>query len=118
MMMGIGGGGVDGLSYRFHEDVMDFLGFTDVEMQEVIARFGVNSSKVEGLINTVSFILTGMGADGAAGLLQMRQAGARTIAQDEKSCVVFGMPKEAIKRGAAEEIVPLNNISATALGML
>ena len=51
--------------------------------------------------------MTGMGADGAEGLLEMRQAGAATIAQDETSCVVFGMPKEAIVRGAVEEIVPL-----------
>ncbi|MCX5768004.1 MAG: chemotaxis response regulator protein-glutamate methylesterase [Gemmatimonadetes bacterium] len=61
--------------------------------------------------NAVGVILTGMGADGAAGLLQMREAGARTIAQDEATCVVFGMPKEAIKLGAAEEIVPLPMIA-------
>ncbi len=65
--------------------------------------------------NAVGVILTGMGGDGAAGLLQMRQAGARTIAQDEASCVVFGMPKEAIKIGAAEEIVPLNQMAQTIL---
>lgn len=55
-------------------------------------------------------ILTGMGADGANGLLKMRQAGARTVAQDEESCVVFGMPREAIARGAAEEIKSLRDI--------
>jgi two-component system chemotaxis response regulator CheB len=48
----------------------------------------------------------------------MREAGARTVAQDEKSCVVFGMPKEAIKIGAAEKVVPLNNIGVTVLGMV
>jgi two-component system chemotaxis response regulator CheB len=48
----------------------------------------------------------------------MREAGARTIAQDEKSCVVFGMPKEAIKLGAAEKVVSLKNIARTSLGMI
>ena len=61
--------------------------------------------------NAIGAILTGMGKDGAEGLLNMRQAGARTIAQDEKSCVVFGMPKEAIERGAAERILPLTDIA-------
>ncbi|HDH98934.1 MAG TPA: chemotaxis response regulator protein-glutamate methylesterase, partial [Deltaproteobacteria bacterium] len=55
--------------------------------------------------------LTGMGADGAEGLLRMKQAGAKTIAQDEKSCVVFGMPKEAIKMGAADKVVPLDRVA-------
>ncbi len=68
--------------------------------------------------NAVGILLTGMGADGAAGLLKMKQAGARTIAQDEKSCVVFGMPKEAIKVGAVDKIVPLQNIAQTALNMI
>jgi len=61
--------------------------------------------------NAVGVILTGMGADGAAGLLAMRQAGARTLAQDEESCIVFGMPKEAIRLGAAEQIVPLKSMA-------
>jgi two-component system chemotaxis response regulator CheB len=61
--------------------------------------------------NAVGVLLTGMGADGAKGLLSMRENGANTIAQDEKSCVVFGMPKEAIKLGAVDEVVPLSNIS-------
>jgi two-component system chemotaxis response regulator CheB len=61
--------------------------------------------------NAVGVILTGMGADGAEGLLEMRQAGARTMAQDEASCVVFGMPKEAIEIGAADEIVPLSRVA-------
>ncbi len=62
-------------------------------------------------VNAVGALLTGMGADGAAGLLAMRNAGSKTIAQDEKSCVVFGMPKEAIALGAAEKILPLNGIA-------
>jgi two-component system chemotaxis response regulator CheB len=61
--------------------------------------------------NAVGIIMTGMGDDGAAGLLEMRNAKAHTVAQDEASCVVFGMPKEAIKRGAAERILPLAAMS-------
>ena len=60
--------------------------------------------------DAIGVILTGMGADGARGLLAMRQAGARTCAQDEESCVVFGMPKEAVKIGAAETAVSLGRI--------
>ncbi len=60
--------------------------------------------------NAQGIIMTGMGDDGAAGLLEMRQAGARTVAQDEDSCVVFGMPKEAIKRGGVDKIVSLGVI--------
>ena len=68
--------------------------------------------------NAIGIILTGMGADGAAGLLEMKEAGARTIAQDEQSCVVFGMPKEAIKLGAAEKVVSLGYVAQTALEMI
>lgn len=60
--------------------------------------------------NALGLIMTGMGDDGARGLLEMRKAGSRTLAQDEESCVVFGMPKEAIEIGAAERIVPLARI--------
>jgi two-component system chemotaxis response regulator CheB len=68
--------------------------------------------------NAIGIILTGMGADGAAGLLQMKEAGAGTIAQNEKSCVVFGMPKEAIKIGAVEKVVGIQSIAKTALEMI
>lgn len=61
--------------------------------------------------NAIGVILTGMGGDGAKGLLRMKDSGAKTIAQDEKSCVVFGMPKVAIDLGAAQKIVPLGNIA-------
>lgn len=61
--------------------------------------------------DAVGAILTGMGADGAAGLLAMKRAGARTIAQDEGSCVVFGMPREAIRLGAVDEVLPLQRIA-------
>lgn len=62
--------------------------------------------------NAVGAILTGMGRDGASGLLEMRSSQARTIAQDEQSSVVFGMPKEAIKLEAAEYVLPLTSITA------
>lgn len=61
--------------------------------------------------NAVGAILTGMGDDGAKGMLEMKDAGAFTIAQDEASCVVFGMPKEAIKLGGVNKIVPLTEVS-------
>jgi two-component system chemotaxis response regulator CheB len=57
--------------------------------------------------NALGIILTGMGNDGASGMLDMKRAGSSTIAQDEKSCVVFGMPKEAISAGAVDSIAPL-----------
>ena len=60
--------------------------------------------------NAVGVIMTGMGADGADGMLKMKENKAITIAQDEASCVVFGMPNEAIKRGGVDHIVPLNKI--------
>ncbi len=63
-------------------------------------------------VNALGVIMTGMGDDGAAGLAEMRAAGARTLAQDEESCVVFGMPREAIKRGGVERTVPLQAIAA------
>lgn len=68
--------------------------------------------------NAVGAILTGMGADGAAGLLEMKRAGAKTIAQDEKTCVVFGMPKEAIKLGAADKVVPLDQVADQIIRMV
>ncbi len=63
----------------------------------------------------VGVLLTGMGSDGAQGMLAMKQAGASTIAQDESSCVVFGMPKEAIRRGAADRVVPLDRVADSIL---
>lgn len=61
--------------------------------------------------NAIGVILTGMGADGAEGLLEMRQSGARTIGQDEASCVVYGMPKEAFNAGAVEKVSPLGRVT-------
>jgi two-component system, chemotaxis family, protein-glutamate methylesterase/glutaminase len=68
--------------------------------------------------NAVGVIMTGMGDDGAKGLLEMRDAGAKTAAQDEKSCVVFGMPNEAIKLGAAQKVLPLGNIASWVMNPL
>ena len=65
--------------------------------------------------NAIGIIMTGMGDDGAAGMFEMKQAGAYNIAQDEKSCVVFGMPNEAIKRGGVDIILPLSDIPAAML---
>jgi len=69
-----------------------------------------SAAKVAGR-NALGVIMTGMGDDGAAGLKEMRDAGAHTLAQDEASCVVYGMPKEAVKRGAVERSVPLKQIA-------
>ena len=62
--------------------------------------------------NALGVIMTGMGDDGARGLKEMHDAGSKTVAQDEASCVVFGMPKEAIKLGAADQVIPLDRIPA------
>jgi len=68
--------------------------------------------------NAVGVILTGMGRDGAAGLLEMKKAGAYTLAQDEASCIVFGMPREAIALGAADEITALPEMSRRVMARL
>ena len=65
--------------------------------------------------NAVAAILTGMGDDGARGMLEMKEAGVFTVAQDEKSCVVFGMPKEAIRMGGVDKVVPLKDVTRTLL---
>ncbi len=68
--------------------------------------------------NAIGVIMTGMGRDGATGMLKMKEAGAMNVAQDEKSCVVFGMPKEAIAAGGVDKIVPLEQITETVINML
>ena len=65
--------------------------------------------------NAVGVLMTGMGDDGAEGLLEMKRAGAATIAQDESTCVVFGMPRAAIDRGAVDEVLPLPRIATAVL---
>src|SRR5580704_14373221 len=66
--------------------------------------------------NALGIIMTGMGDDGARGLLEMSQAGAPTIAQDEATSVVFGMPQVAIKLGAAARVLPLDSLAASVVG--
>jgi two-component system, chemotaxis family, protein-glutamate methylesterase/glutaminase len=68
--------------------------------------------------NAVAALLTGMGSDGASGLSQIRQAGGVTIAQDEESCVVFGMPREAIRMGAAAQVLPLQQVASNILRLV
>jgi two-component system chemotaxis response regulator CheB len=93
---------------RYHVDVVDgplvnrHRPSVDVLFRSVAKSAGQNALGV---------IMTGMGDDGAAGLLEMRQSGARTLAQDEPSCVVYGMPREAVRRGAVERSVALDAIA-------
>jgi two-component system chemotaxis response regulator CheB len=68
--------------------------------------------------NSIGVILTGMGSDGAEGLLEMKKAGAATIAQDERTCVVFGMPKEAIKLNAVDYVLPIDQIASQIVRMV
>lgn len=68
--------------------------------------------------NAIGVIMTGMGSDGSQGLLKMRQAGARTIGQDEASCVVYGMPMEAAKIGAVDKVVPLEHIAQRVMNLV
>lgn len=68
--------------------------------------------------NALGVIMTGMGDDGAAGLLEMRKAGARTVAQDEQSCVVYGMPREAVKRGGVEKTIALSAVAREIVAQL
>jgi len=81
----------------------------NILFESVAKNFGANS---------IGILMTGMGQDGASGLLAMRQAGAYTIAQDEASSVIFGMPKEAIELGAAKEVLALENISPRLLSLV
>ena len=76
-----------------------------------------SAARLQG-VPMVAAILTGMGQDGADGLLALRNAGAETLAEDEQSCVVFGMPKEAIARGAAKHVVTLFHMPAKILESL
>jgi two-component system chemotaxis response regulator CheB len=76
------------------------------------------SAARSGAANVLAVILTGMGKDGAAGMAELRSKGAYTYAQDEASCVVFGMPKEAIAQGGVEEILPLADIGSALLARL
>jgi two-component system chemotaxis response regulator CheB len=66
--------------------------------------------------NALGVIMTGMGDDGARGMLEMKEAGAATVAQDEKTCIVFGMPQVAIKMGAVDRILPLESLAGAVAG--
>jgi two-component system chemotaxis response regulator CheB len=77
-----------------------------------------NSVAAEAAASATGLILTGMGKDGARGLLAMRQAGAWTIGQDESTCVVYGMPREAVALGGVAEVAPLTEIAARLLAHL
>jgi two-component system, chemotaxis family, protein-glutamate methylesterase/glutaminase len=79
----------------------------DVLFQSVAEMLGASA---------IGVILTGMGSDGARGLLRMKEAGARTIGQDENTCVVYGMPKEAIRAGAVQQVVPLGLVAQAICG--
>jgi len=68
--------------------------------------------------NVLGVILTGMGKDGALGMLAMKEAGAYNFAQDEASCVVFGMPKEAIAAGGTDEVVPIRDMARSVMQRL
>ncbi|MNM56301.1 Chemotaxis response regulator protein-glutamate methylesterase [compost metagenome] len=77
-----------------------------------------DSAAVHGGKNVIGVILTGMGKDGARGMLRMREAGSYNLAQDEQSCIVFGMPKEAIATGGVHEVVPLHSMSQRVMAHL
>ncbi len=102
-------GGVYEVVVKPGENVCGHCPSVEVLMQSAAKQVGANA---------VGVMLTGMGRDGADGMLAMRKTGARTIAQDEASCVVFGMPMEAHKRGGAEKLVPLGNIASTVIEMI
>jgi two-component system chemotaxis response regulator CheB len=107
--MMVGGTNVDKLRVTLRQGdlVSGHRPSVDALFLSVAARAGAHATGV---------LLTGMGQDGASGLLAMAQAGARTIAQDEASCVVFGMPRAAISMGAAKIIAPLDRIAEHVLG--
>ncbi|MDY0212642.1 MAG: chemotaxis response regulator protein-glutamate methylesterase [Desulfuromonadaceae bacterium] len=102
-------GGVYHVRCEPGEKVSGHCPSVDVMMHSVAKHVGANA---------IGVMLTGMGSDGADGMLAMKNAGARTMAQDEASCVVFGMPKVAYERGGAEKLVPLDKIAAKVISKL
>jgi len=99
-------GGVYRVAIRHEPPVNGHCPSVEVLFDSVAQQVGANA---------IGVMLTGMGADGADAMRRMRDAGARCLAQDEASCVVFGMPKEAYRRGGAEELVPLSEIAGRLL---
>ena len=102
-------GGIYEVTVKQGELVCGHCPSVEVLMQSVAEHAGANA---------VGVMLTGMGHDGADGMVAMRKSGARTIAQDEASCVVFGMPMEAHKRGGAEKLVALKDIASTIIDLI
>ncbi len=102
-------GGIYQVKCYAGEKVSGHCPSVDVMMHSVAKHVGRNA---------VGVMLTGMGSDGAKGMLAMREAGARNIAQDEASSVVFGMPKVAYEKGGAEKLVPLDQIASTVISLL
>jgi two-component system chemotaxis response regulator CheB len=102
-------GGIYKVDIREGEPVHGHCPSVEVMMQSVAGSVGANA---------IGVMLTGMGDDGADGMKAMRDSGARTLAQDEKTSVVFGMPKEAYARGGAERLVPLPEVARTVLHWL
>ncbi len=102
-------GGVYQVRCEPGEKVSGHCPSVDVMMHSVAKHVGANA---------IGVMLTGMGSDGADGMLAMKNAGAHNMAQDEASCVVFGMPKVAYERGGAEKLVPLDKIAAKVISML
>jgi two-component system chemotaxis response regulator CheB len=102
-------GGIYEVICRGEDKVSGHCPSVDVLMHSVAEEVGANS---------IGIMLTGMGSDGAEGLLAMRRKGSRTVAQDEKSSVVFGMPKVAFEKGGAETLLPLDDIPDSVLGLL
>jgi len=102
-------GGVYRVDCSKGEKVCGHCPSVEVMMNSVAKNVGANA---------VGVMLTGMGSDGAGGMLAMREAGARTLAQDEASSVVFGMPKVAYEGGGAERLVPLEKIAGEVLALV
>lgn len=102
-------GGIYKVQCETGENVSGHCPSVDVLMNSVAQHVGRNA---------IGVMLTGMGSDGAAGMLAMRQAGARNLAQDEATSVVFGMPKVAYERGGAERLLPLDRIAPAVIDLL
>lgn len=102
-------GGIYQVRCESGENVSGHCPSVDVLMNSVAQNVGSNA---------IGVMLTGMGSDGAAGMLAMRQAGARNLAQDEETSVVFGMPKVAYERGGAERLVPLERMASAVIDLL
>lgn len=100
----------NGARYQVHIKNGPRVHFQRPSVDVLFQSVAINSGQ-----NAVGVLLTGMGSDGAKGMLEMHNSGAHTIVQNEESCIVFGMPREAINLGGVTEILPLNRITETIL---